>query len=288
MSWELVGKVSRRKVGGQSRKLLLMTMADKANDDGSGVYASFSTLAEACEMNRATVKRLIKEFEDEGLVAKVGERECSNGRTNDYTLNVDAIDALPRIAKRTGFTTHPVRQTPGAIAAPGAPDTPTGCVAPPDPVRGAPQTYPKPIQNLIDVDAGTGARARNPAETIVAAVNSPFLDPSKTPDLIQTQTEVARWLIAGADLAEDVIPVVTAIMAKTQKPIRKWGYFTAAVREHAARRLSPVVAIEPAQEPVHAQHQPARRDPRRPRSGADVAIDLAREFAAAERAKGVG
>lgn len=95
MSWEIVGLVSSKRVGSQARRMLLISMADKANDDGSGVYASFQTLASMCECSRATVKRLVKDFCDEGLIHHVGMKPCVNGMTNEFNVVIDAIMTLP-------------------------------------------------------------------------------------------------------------------------------------------------------------------------------------------------
>lgn len=100
MSWYLTGIVSARTIGNQNRRLLLLTMADKANDDGSGIYASIKTLAEDSEMSVSTVRRLIKDFLDEGVLIHVGERKCVNGYTNEYSLVEGAIDKLPLLPSR--------------------------------------------------------------------------------------------------------------------------------------------------------------------------------------------
>lgn len=94
MSWELTGLVSRKKWGGQTKRLLALTMADKANDDGSGVYASVKTLARDSEISEATARRAIKEFIDAGVIVKTGERECLNGHTNIYCLQASVIEAM--------------------------------------------------------------------------------------------------------------------------------------------------------------------------------------------------
>lgn len=114
MSWKLTGLVSQKRVGSQSRKLLLLSMADKANDDGSGVFASFQTLADMCESSRATVKRLIKQFEDEKLIKHVGMRTCKNGQTNEYDISLEVLNELPDIGEKTGVTVNPVQSKPGS------------------------------------------------------------------------------------------------------------------------------------------------------------------------------
>lgn len=107
MSWKVVNLVADKRVGSPARKLVLIAMADRANPDGSGVYASFATIADMAEISRPTAKRIIKEFSDEGLIRHVGERECRYGTTNVYDLDVTAIEALPASAAASERTKEP-------------------------------------------------------------------------------------------------------------------------------------------------------------------------------------
>lgn len=100
MSWQVTGLVSRKRWGGQTRRLMALTMADKANDDGSGVYASVRTMARDAEISEATARRTLREFEDAKLITKTGERACSNGYTNIYQLNTETITALDDLKDR--------------------------------------------------------------------------------------------------------------------------------------------------------------------------------------------
>ena len=140
MSWKLTGIVSQKRVGSMARRMLLLSMADKANDDGSGVYASFATLADMCESSRPTVKRLVKEFIEEGLLRHVGMRACANGATNEYDIDVAAVEALPNLWDKTGVKADPVHHDPGSTRTgvrgnePGSPRTPTRVMVTPKPI----------------------------------------------------------------------------------------------------------------------------------------------------------
>lgn len=99
MSWSLVGLTSKRRVGSPALRLLLLTMADKANDDGSGVFASVATLARDIESSPATVKRILKKLEGERLIKRAGTRECPHGYTVVWSVQVSAIEALPLLSQ---------------------------------------------------------------------------------------------------------------------------------------------------------------------------------------------
>ena len=52
MSKRLVNLVYAKTCGGQTRKAVLVAMADRANDDGSGVWVSKTRLAAEVEVTR--------------------------------------------------------------------------------------------------------------------------------------------------------------------------------------------------------------------------------------------
>lgn len=87
--------VYRKKVGSAVRKAVLAYCADKASDDGRGVWASKGTIAAQTECARSTVIKTIKDFVAEGLLVVVGERTCLNGATVEYDINLDVLADLP-------------------------------------------------------------------------------------------------------------------------------------------------------------------------------------------------
>lgn len=83
-----------RKVGSPLRKAILMYMADRASDDGSGIWSSKSNMAADLETSRRTVQREIKAMIEMGIVCEVGNRDCKSGFTVEYAINLDALTAL--------------------------------------------------------------------------------------------------------------------------------------------------------------------------------------------------
>lgn len=104
MSWPLQGLVASKKWGTPTRRLMALTLSSVANDDGTGIYASVKTMARDSEISESTARRTLQEFEQEGILVKVGQRECLNGYTNVYSLEVRAIENLsdlkPKKAER--------------------------------------------------------------------------------------------------------------------------------------------------------------------------------------------
>ncbi len=95
MSKHLVSLVYRKKIGSMMRKAVLSYMADRANDDGSGVWCSKGTIANEIEASRQGVITTIKSLVDDGLLVEDGQRKCQNGFTVEYRIDVKKLHALP-------------------------------------------------------------------------------------------------------------------------------------------------------------------------------------------------
>ena len=96
-----------------------MFLADKASDDGSGIWCSKGTIQRHTELGETTVKRTIREFLKEGILIETGARGCKNGFTVVYRINLARIETLeptlyPSID--TGATVDPVHTDPGTGA----------------------------------------------------------------------------------------------------------------------------------------------------------------------------
>lgn len=93
MSRKLVTLVYERRIGSLLRKAVLAYMADRANDNGTGVWVSKGRIAREIEASRSGVITAIKQMVEDGLLIDNG---ILNGRsTHDYTLNLPAIRQLP-------------------------------------------------------------------------------------------------------------------------------------------------------------------------------------------------
>jgi hypothetical protein len=120
VSYVVVNLVSSKLCGGPTRKTLLREMADKANDDGSGIYSSHATLAAVTEIAVSTVKRTLKDLEADGLIVRDGIRECRNGHTTIWRIVVAEVERLPDTPKtgqpaprKSASKMNPVQNEPG-------------------------------------------------------------------------------------------------------------------------------------------------------------------------------
>jgi hypothetical protein len=94
MSVGLLNLAQRKRLGSAARKAVMQFCAWKADDDGTEVFASKETIAQATELDRSTVIRTINAFVAEGLLHPAGKRRCSTGYTTKYAIDVTALERL--------------------------------------------------------------------------------------------------------------------------------------------------------------------------------------------------
>jgi hypothetical protein len=94
MSWRVANACAERKFGSATRKQIIMFLADKASDDGSGIWCSKGTIQRHTELGETTVKRTVREFLKEGILVETGARTCKNGFTVVYRIDLTRIEAL--------------------------------------------------------------------------------------------------------------------------------------------------------------------------------------------------
>jgi len=117
-----------------------MFLADKASDDGSGIWCSKGTIQRHTELGETTVKRSIRAFLKEGILVETGARGCKNGFTVVYRIDLAKVEALELTAEpdiKTGATVDPVQTGPGTGS------TVAGVPGPPRPPN-HPKTIHKP------------------------------------------------------------------------------------------------------------------------------------------------
>lgn len=86
MSWRVANECAERRFGSAARKQIIMFLADKASDDGSGIWCSKGTIQRHTELGESTVKWTINDFLREGILIETGRRKCKNGYTVVYNI----------------------------------------------------------------------------------------------------------------------------------------------------------------------------------------------------------
>lgn len=103
MSMELMVKAMNIRVGNSNRKLVLIKLADNANDLGE-CWPSYQHIADACEMSKSTVKAHVRELEKAGLVYREFRRDGKLNKSNLFHLSLD------KAMQSSGADSDPVGQ----------------------------------------------------------------------------------------------------------------------------------------------------------------------------------
>ena len=91
-------KAMQTKVGNPLRKLVLIKLADNANDHGE-CWPSYQHIADQCEVSRRSVISHIKALESSGLLVKQFRTGTHKpNASNLYTLNLDGANNAPSAA----------------------------------------------------------------------------------------------------------------------------------------------------------------------------------------------
>ncbi|MEP2784713.1 MAG: hypothetical protein ABJO67_09625 [Pseudoruegeria sp.] len=116
MSWRVANECAERRFGSAARKQIIMFLADKASDDGSGIWCSKGTIQRHTELSESTVKRTIIDFLREGVLIETGRRQCQNGYTVIYRIVLERVASMETTAEPdivTGVIVNPVQLEPG-------------------------------------------------------------------------------------------------------------------------------------------------------------------------------
>lgn len=122
MSMLLMVKAMNIKVGNPLRKLVLIKLADNANDKGE-CWPSYQHIADQCEISRSTVRKHIKDLSDSGLL-KIQHRAGVKGNSSNlYHLTLQGMPSddtgmpsddttpMPSDDTRTSHSFEPVNES---------------------------------------------------------------------------------------------------------------------------------------------------------------------------------
>jgi len=90
MSMTLMTQAMSIKVGNPIRKLVLIKLADNANDKGE-CWPSYQHIADQCEIGRSTVKAHIRALEEMGLVRREYRKNGDLNQSNLFHLTFDKL-----------------------------------------------------------------------------------------------------------------------------------------------------------------------------------------------------
>lgn len=109
MSMMLMVQAMKVQVGNSGRKLVLIKLADNANDDGV-CWPSYQHVADDCEMGRSTVKAHIKQLEKDGFLTVISRNGGKS--SNKFQLHIDR-GVSSKVKDGTRSDSDPVKIQPG-------------------------------------------------------------------------------------------------------------------------------------------------------------------------------
>ncbi|WP_112088487.1 helix-turn-helix domain-containing protein [Haemophilus influenzae] len=107
MSMRLMVQAMNCKVGNPARKLVLLKLADNANDDGI-CFPSYQYIADKCEMTRRSAINHIEYLIKMGLVSKKERKNKDGSISNLYFLHLE--QGSENISPRTSHSLEPVNE----------------------------------------------------------------------------------------------------------------------------------------------------------------------------------
>lgn len=119
MSLSMMTEAFKVKVGNPARKLVLVKLADNANDLGE-CWPSYGHIARECEMGRSTVKAHIRALADAGFLTIEERRRGRESSSNMYRLTLSKGQPIQRTPPR-----RPGKEKPSWTIIPGQPLTPS-------------------------------------------------------------------------------------------------------------------------------------------------------------------
>lgn len=109
-----------------AKKMVLLALADSANDEGTNCFPSVATIVEKCSMSERTVQGHLQALEKTGLIY----RKERSGRSTNYTLNVEQIKELVLLRKRQKAAQHPESTVDNSISTDGIIHNSSGALTP--------------------------------------------------------------------------------------------------------------------------------------------------------------
>ncbi|RQP05068.1 MAG: hypothetical protein D1H97_14745 [Paracoccus sp. BP8] len=260
MSYHVESLCDCRKFGSAARKQIAMYLANKASDDGSGIWCSKHTMARHTELSLATVKRTIREFLAEGILVETGEqRPCDHGHTVVYRMVLEVVASLEllgpvRPAQPTGVTVNPVQSVP-----------PRGVRVTPRP--GSPRPPNHPRNHPVNPPTRTSARGEDAEKLDVLWEAYPE---DRRRDKVTTLHRAAEALIEAS--AGELLAAVKCYSAETAGFTRskisfsdnwfrlgRWRPYVAALRAQDATNAKLAAAsLSRAAEWIKSQHSLCR------------------------------
>lgn len=210
-------------------KLLLLRLADFADDDGGRIFPAVATVARDCGMSERGAQYILKKFIDKGLLLIVGNETGGRGRPRHYAIDLDRAEEMAG-PEGDGERVQRVQEPCTLNGHDKDPQTPQRVQATTE--KGAQALHPI-HQGTVKEGGGGSAGARAP-EVVVMVAGLTGL-----PATGRNVATVEAWLAAGYHPQLDIYPAVVEALPTAKRPVGHFAYFTGPVSRHHAERTAP-------------------------------------------------
>jgi hypothetical protein len=211
-----------------TEKLVLLRLADFADDQGFNIYPAVQTVADDCGVGIRIVQLTLKKMVNKGLLVVINQGG-GRGRATEYAIDMDLIRQL-RDAPPTASNQYNGHAGKGAKDANSEPRSPFTAVNPAlDDINPEPDS-PHPLLPVKE-GGGGGTRAPEVGERVAELAG---MEASGT-----HAAKAEAWLTKGYDPDLDIYPAVMEVRATMRAPIVSFNCFNNAIKRHHDQRTAP-------------------------------------------------
>lgn len=135
MSVKVMGMVFDATDISSTQKLVMLALADYANEEGRSIYPSVETISKRTSLTERAVRKTLSDLRKRGVIVIV--KRSGQHRANEYAIDVTTLKGMSRPApdaplKKSDLNLVPSRpESSSARPAPDAPDPPLSVIDPP-------------------------------------------------------------------------------------------------------------------------------------------------------------
>lgn len=231
MTFRLVTAAMAAPVKAASAKLVLIALAERANDDGQ-CFPSIAKLAEALHLSEAQIHRRIRMLREDGIV-EVTPRYDGQGRqtSNSFKL-IGLLETTPGEGVISA-TPGCLQETGGRVSSGDTPNTNPHK----EPIKPPPTPKPEPVAEQPSSSTTVGWAACGLEAKAILAEHWP-----NDAKLAMTPTGIiAQWMANGWTADLDILPTIRAVCADMASKGNKPGglkYFSTPIERHYQERIA--------------------------------------------------
>lgn len=259
-------------------KMILLRLADYADDRGGSIYPAVATIAHYCGMSPRAVQYAIKKFLDDGLLIVLGNEKGGRGKTRVYAFDLDRLEQIigPKGGKNGSAERPQTPQTMQDECTLSGSETVQRVQN--NAAKGALDLHPTRHRESIE-EGGESRALACEGDDRVKEVAQQVATMSGVPSTKRNRMIVAEWLNDDADPEKDIFPGVADTMRSTRletTSIRGFGFFSDGVETRKEMRLNPQPASAANVHPIRPSAQQHRGHQGRATGGVAAMRVLAR------------